>query len=113
MSPSGICIGTKNPPGQDGEEYFLWDTKTGNCEIKKWPLRGVFIGGVFMNDREFYGAIEHGLFVLDTKTNDYEMLSSSTKKTGSYCTRCFRKLNEDEFIFDIEGVNVMKATIKK
>ena len=65
-----------------------------------------------MNEREFYGATEHGLFVLDIETNNYEMLTSKTKITGSYCTRCFRKLNDDEFLFDLEGTRIMKARIR-
>ena len=111
VSPAGVCLGTKNPEGSESKEYFLWDIKSQNYEIKEFPIKGVFINGIFMNEREFYGATEHGLFILDIKTGNYEMLSKTSKNTGSYCARCFEKLNDYEFLFDIEGVNVMKATI--
>ena len=111
MSPAGVCLGTNKAPGNEGEEYFLWNVNTKDYEIKKWPLKGVFIGGIFMNDREFYGATEHGLFVLDITSNDFEMLTKTTKMTGSYITDGFTKINDREFLFDNEGVNVMKATI--
>ena len=111
ISPSGICIGFKNPPGQAGGEYFLWDVASDAKEIKKWPVEGIMIGGLFMNDREFYGATEHGLFVFDIKSGDFQQLTQTTKLTGSYCTKCFTKLNDAEFLFDIQGVKVMKAEI--
>lgn len=113
MSPAGVCLGTKNQAGNEGAEYFLWDIESRNYEIKPWPLPGIFIGGTFMNDREFYGATEHGLFVLDVQTSEYEMLTETTKETGSYCTRCFERLNDNEFLFDIEGIKVMKAKLNK
>ena len=112
ITSSGVCLGLKNPPGKEGEEFFLWDIEKGSFEIKPWPLKGIFISGLFMNEREFYGATENGLFVLDIKNGKYEMLTHTTKITGSYCHRCFEKINSNEFLFDIEGVNIMKTTIK-
>jgi len=41
------------------------------------------------------------------------MLTRTTKETGAYCGRCFEKLSDSEFLFDLEGVNVMKATIAR
>lgn len=111
MSPNGLCLGTKNLPGAVGEEYFLWNPLTNHQSIKPWPLPGVFIGGVFMSEKNFHGATEHGLFNLNVETNEHDMLTQTTKQTGSYCTKCFERLNDNEFLFDLEGVKVMKARI--
>jgi|GEM_PF-1226415 len=107
ISSSGVCFGLKNE-----KEIFLWDIETGDFEEKKFPLEGRFIGGLFMNEHEFYCATENGFFVFDIKTGKFETLMSKGIKISSQCPRCFVKISKDEFLFDMEGVNVMKARIK-
>jgi hypothetical protein len=112
ISPRGVCLGMRGISRCEGNEYFLWDVENDKREIREWPIPGIFIGGLFMNHHEFYGASEHGLFVLNVETNSYQMLSETTKETGSYCGLSFTKVGDQEFLYDIEGVVVMKATIK-
>jgi len=105
ISPGGVAI------GKEDDKYFLYNIGSKKYEIKDWPVPGLFIGGLFMTESLFYGAAEHGLFCLDTKTNAYTMLSKTTKETGSYIPGFFEKISDNEFLFDIVGSKLMKATI--
>ena len=112
---AGICSRTRQGAEAKarGDRYFLWDLKRGGHETRSWPVPGLFIGGLFMDEDTFYGASEHGLFVLDIRDNAYVMLTQTTRETGSYRPKCFVKVSDTEFLFDLEGVRIMKASISK